>query len=225
MSPGPSLFQNKFRALAQRLEEVSNFDLKYDENFTGLRGKTIEHLDLSMICESIGISDNEVFFELVQDKFNNIVEELCEHIYSDTLPRLIEKGVFGFKSTDGTTLKDRLMIMVKQVYNNPDTHYIRFTQSHEIENMPQKHDLYDLYWKRFSQGECTNHHPLYLCPYMLLEDPHVDWSAFANSRSGNDENFPQSWQYEISLDIMLERACMIHESHYQLLQWVKMMCN
>jgi hypothetical protein len=199
MSPSSLFFQNKFIALAQRLEEVSNFDLNYDDTFTRLRGKTIEYLDLSMVCESIGIKNDDVFFALINEKFNSIIEELCVDIYSDTLPKLIEKKVFDFKSKDGTSLKDRLMTMVKKFY-------IQFTQE---QDMPPIHELYELYWDRLSKRESLPQDPIYLCPYIFLDGHHID----------------EGCQDEISLDVMLERACMINESHYRLLQWVITMCQ
>ena len=213
--------RNKYIALALRLRGTLNKDLIFDKKCTGLRGKCIEHLDVKMLCESIGIDEKDVVYKKTQREYNEIADEIAELMHTDTLPNLIKKDTFTFSMRE--VLMHNLSNFIELMYTESDIHFRNFTNKDEIDDLPNKEELVGQYLHRLSLHEPSDSDPIYLCPYLFLNDCDVNYAEFA--KDIENEDFPESWQYEIMLDVILTRACVLEECKYRLFEWCINMCT
>ena len=192
-----------YYALHERMSELVDYSMEVDDCFTGLLKTHPSFLDVQLVCESIGIAQNDVFVQLVLEKFHEIKERFCEIIHKNTIPNMIFNKQFTFID-NRDILTDKLLGIVKQFYTQPHVIYPEFKFAGEIKKLPEIGKLTMLYWKNLKLG--TKQGPDYLLPHMY-----------------NEEKLHETISYDIlvPLETVLINILVRNEVHNRFLMWLK----
>lgn len=210
-----TLFREKFQALKKRFNECVSYDMNYDDVFNGLVKKQIEYADIDMICESIGIEIKVgVFYHLVRNKYDDIVTEVTDLLQEDNIPYLIYNE--KLERFDRNDYNDKVTIIIKQLYSQPDIHFSGFTHLYEIrDDVPEIDECVEKFWRKLKGESFVGYKNIYLTPYYFLADGYID-----NQRIMSDDDFQPNTEYEISLEDMIYRAVLLTEVNYRFVQWL-----